>query len=89
MQAAADIPVRRVTRSWAGLRTFAPDKIEVFGFDPAAPRFFWYAGQGGYGMQTAPAAARLGAAMALGHEIPADLAERGLTSAPFSPGRFA
>ncbi|MGA2950981.1 MAG: FAD-dependent oxidoreductase [Caulobacteraceae bacterium] len=89
VQAAADIPVRRVTRSWAGLRTFAPDKIEVFGFDPAAPRFFWYAGQGGYGMQTAPAAARLGAAMALGREIPADLAERGLTAAPFSPGRFA
>ena len=88
VQAAADIPVRRVARSWAGLRTFAPDKIEVFGFDPTAAGFFWFAGQGGYGMQTAPAAARLGAALALGREIPADLADRGLSAAPFSPARF-
>jgi D-arginine dehydrogenase len=88
VQAAADIPVRRVARSWAGLRTFAPDKIEVFGFDPAAPDFFWFAGQGGYGMQTAPAAARLGAALALRRAIPADLADRGLAAAPFSPRRF-
>jgi D-arginine dehydrogenase len=88
VQAAADIPVRRVARSWAGLRTFAPDKVEVFGFDPAAPGFFWFAGQGGYGMQTAPAAARLGAALALRQELPKDLAERGLSAAPFSPRRF-
>jgi D-arginine dehydrogenase len=88
VQAAADIPVRRVARSWAGLRTFAPDKVEVFGFDPAAPEFFWYAGQGGYGMQTAPAAARLGAALALGREVPVDLASHGVSAAPFDPGRF-
>jgi len=50
--------------------------------------FFWFAGQGGYGMQTAPAAARLGAALALGREIPSDLAERGLWPAPFSPSRW-
>jgi D-arginine dehydrogenase len=89
VQAVAHIPVRRVARSWAGLRTFAPDKVEVFGFDPAAPGFFWFVGQGGYGMQTAPAAARLGAALALGRRLPSDLADHGVTPAPFSPGRFA
>lgn len=89
VQRAADIPVRRVARAWAGLRTFAPDHVEVFGPDPAAPGFFWYAGQGGYGMQTAPAAARLGAALALGNPIPPDLADAGLAAADFSPARFA
>jgi len=88
VQSAADLPVRRVTRSWAGLRTFAPDSVQVFGFDPAAPDFFWFAGQGGYGMQTAPAAGRLGAALALGRPIATDLADLGLDAATFSPTRF-
>ena len=88
IQHAADIPVRRVARAWAGLRTFAPDHVEVFGPDPAAPAFYWYAGQGGYGMQTAPAAARLGAALALGTPIPADLIDAGLSAADFSPARL-
>ena len=64
LQAVADIPVRRVIRAWAGLRTFAPDRTPVIGYAPGRPDFFWYAGQGGYGMQIAPAAARLGAALA-------------------------
>ena len=54
-----DWPVERVERSWAGLRTFAPDRVPVYGFDPGEPAFFWCAGQGGFGIQTAPAAARL------------------------------
>jgi len=52
-------PVTRVERSWAGLRSFAPDRTPVAGFDPAAENFFWLAGQGGYGIQTAPALSRL------------------------------
>lgn len=52
-------PVTRLERSWAGLRTFAPDRALVIGADPAAPGFWWCAGQGGYGFQTAPAAGRL------------------------------
>ena len=52
-------PVTRVLSNWAGLRTFAPDRVPVIGRDPAAPSFFWAAGQGGYGFQTGPAAARL------------------------------
>jgi D-arginine dehydrogenase len=88
VQTACDLPVRRVARAWAGLRTFAPDRVPVFGYDAQVPGFFWFAGQGGYGMQTAPAAARLGAALALGQAMPADLAERGLTAAELSPARF-
>lgn len=88
LQTVAELPVRRVARSWAGLRTFAPDRVPVFGYDPVVEGFFWFAGQGGYGMQTAPAAARLGAALAIGHDIPIDLAERGLTAQELSPARF-
>jgi D-arginine dehydrogenase len=88
IQAVAELPVTRVARAWAGLRTFAPDHAPVIGYDARADGFFWCAGQGGYGMQTSPAAARLGAALALGREVPADLAERGLTTMTFSPARF-
>jgi len=89
IQGVLDIEVRRVVRAWAGLRTFAPDRVPVYGFDPKVPRFFWCAGQGGFGMQTSPAAARLAAALALGRPIPPDLADLGVTSAAFSPARFA
>ncbi|HEY2179851.1 MAG TPA: FAD-binding oxidoreductase [Caulobacteraceae bacterium] len=88
IQAAADIPVRRVARAWAGLRTFAPDLTPVIGYDPHTDGFFWCAGQGGYGMQTAPAAARLGAALALMQDVPADLAGHGVKAADYSPARF-
>lgn len=54
-------PVTRVESSWAGLRTFAPDRTPVAGYDPVAEGFFWLAGQGGYGIQTAPALSRLAA----------------------------
>lgn len=52
-------PVTRVERSWAGLRSFLPDRTPAAGFDPGADGFFWLAGQGGYGIQTAPAMADL------------------------------
>lgn len=59
MQQALDIKVHRVERSWAGLRTFTPDGSLAFGWDDAAPGFFWCVGQGGYGIQTSPAAGNL------------------------------
>jgi len=58
MQQALDIEVRRVEHAWAGLRTFTPDGSLAFGWDPRAAGFFWCVGQGGYGIQTAPAAGR-------------------------------
>ncbi|WP_339826386.1 FAD-dependent oxidoreductase [uncultured Parasphingorhabdus sp.] len=54
-----DVQVKRVSRKWAGLRSFAPDRLPVIGFDGAVENFFWFAGQGGFGIQTAPAAAKL------------------------------
>ncbi len=68
MQQALDIPVRRVEHSWAGLRTFTPDGSLAFGWDAKAEGFFWSVGQGGYGIQTAPAAGRLVADLVLGRD---------------------
>lgn len=65
-----DWRVEAVERKWAGLRSFAPDRLPVYGRDVDVPGFFWFAGQGGFGIQTAPAAARLGAALILGAEDP-------------------
>jgi D-arginine dehydrogenase len=56
---ATGLDIRRVNHSWAGLRTFAPDRVFVAGFDPRSEGFFWLAGQGGYGVQSSPAMARL------------------------------
>ncbi|GAY21936.1 NAD(P)/FAD-dependent oxidoreductase [Sphingobium fuliginis] len=61
-----DWTVERVEHRWAGLRSFAPDRLPVYGFDPRQTGFFWFAGQGGFGIQTAPAAAALGAKLLLG-----------------------
>ena len=52
-------PITRVETSWAGLRSFAPDRTLVLGRDRQVPDFIWCAGQGGYGFQTAPAASQL------------------------------
>ena len=62
---AVTVKVSRVDRTWAGLRTFAPDRTPVVGFDPRAEGFFWLAGQGGYGIQTAPALSAITAALVL------------------------
>mgnify|MGYP000266957295 CR=1 FL=1 len=61
-----DWPVTRIEHRWAGLRSFAPDRLPVYGFDPHVPDFFWFAGQGGFGIQTAPAAADLACRLLLG-----------------------
>jgi D-arginine dehydrogenase len=60
-----DWEVQRVEHKWAGLRSFAPDRLPVFGFDHHNEAFFWLAGQGGFGIQTAPAIASLAASMIL------------------------
>jgi D-arginine dehydrogenase len=88
LQESADIPVRRIVRSWAGLRSFVADRTPVIGFEPEIAGFFWLAGQGGYGVQTAPAAGRAAAALALGEVLPDDLRTLGLTEAQLAPARF-
>ena len=81
-----DWPVEAVERRWAGLRSFAPDRIPVYGFDPDQPSFFWCAGQGGFGIQTAPAAGKLAAALLLRTQ-PDGLIER-MDAAAYSPERL-
>lgn len=89
VQAALDIEVTRVAHRWAGLRTFAPDRVPVVGFDADVPGLVWCAGQGGYGIQAAPALARMTAALAMGESLPADIAAEGLVADDLSPRRFA
>ena len=83
-----DFQVRRVTSKWAGLRTFSPDRTPVVGFEPTATGFFWLAGQGGYGIQTAPAIAACAAALIMGEAFPHGVAERGVTTVDLAPDRF-
>ncbi len=68
MQQALEIPVHRVEHSWAGLRTFSPDRSLAFGREDSVPGFFWCVGQGGYGIQTSPAAGKLVADMIAGRD---------------------
>ena len=85
MQQALDIEVRRVEHSWAGLRSFTPDRNFAVGWDKAATGFFWDIGQGGYGIQTSPAAGRLVADLVSGRD-PGELARILPT---IDPSRFA
>ena len=69
MQHALDIKVSRVEHSWAGLRTFTPDRSIAIGWDAKTDGFFWVVGQGGYGIHTAPAAGRLAADLICGRPL--------------------
>ncbi len=80
--------VARVNRKWAGLRTFAPDRVPIVGLDPDADGLFWLAGQGGVGIMTSPSMARLATELIVRGEVPADLADMGLTAADVSIARF-
>lgn len=82
-----DQSVARVNRRWAGLRSFVADKSPVAGLDPGEDGFFWLAGQGGYGIQMAPALARAAAALLLGRALPDDIAAQGVSAADISPTR--
>ncbi len=77
-------PVTRLISNWAGLRTFAPDRVLVIGRDSRDPSFFWLAGQGGYGFQSSPAASQLAADLIAGRkpDLAPDLV------AALSPARF-
>jgi D-arginine dehydrogenase len=85
-ESVVDWRVERVEHSWAGLRSFAPDRLPVYGFDPGVEGFFWCAGQGGFGIQTAPAAAKLAASLLL-DETP-DLLVADIDPSPYLATRF-
>jgi D-arginine dehydrogenase len=81
-EAVADWPIAGLEHKWAGLRSFAPDRLPVYGFDGAVPGLFWFAGQGGFGIQTAPAAADLALRLLAGE------APGAVDPAPYCPSRF-
>jgi D-arginine dehydrogenase len=87
LEMAVDLPIPRIDHRWAGLRSFVRDKTPVVGFDPVVEDFFWLAGQGGYGIQTAPGIARLVAALACRKPVPAELAALGVREAALAAGR--
>jgi D-arginine dehydrogenase len=88
IETATTLQIRQVKRKWAGLRSFVTDKTPVVGFAADAPGFFWLAGQGGYGIQTAPAMGRLTAALVQGLPVPADMAALGVRAQDVSARRF-
>jgi D-arginine dehydrogenase len=84
----ATLPVRKPLRTWAGLRTFAPDNEPVAGYDPREEGFFWLVGQGGAGIQTSPALSRTAEALLRRQPVPDDLAQFGVSQAALDPARF-
>ncbi|MBV8687519.1 MAG: FAD-binding oxidoreductase [Alphaproteobacteria bacterium] len=82
------LSVRRIAHRWAGLRSFVADRTPTAGFDDAAPGFFWLVGQGGYGLQTAPAMAAIVEALAAGGAWPEGLAALGVTAGTVDPERL-
>jgi len=88
IQDATTLQILRLKNKWAGLRSFVADKNLVVGYDGGVSGFFWLAGQGGYGIQTAAAAGRIASGLALDCKLPADIAELGVTDRALSPARF-
>jgi D-arginine dehydrogenase len=88
VEAVTTLRIERIKARWAGLRTFAPDRTPVVGFSASAPGFFWLAGQGGYGIQTAPALSRLAAALIEQAPLPDDLTAAGIDLAALAPDRL-
>ncbi|OIP21098.1 MAG: FAD-dependent oxidoreductase [Comamonadaceae bacterium CG2_30_57_122] len=88
METATTLQIRQIKRKWAGLRSFVADRTPVVGFAPDAPGFFWLAGQGGYGIQTAPAMGELAAALIQGQPVPEAIAAVGVTEADVGVARL-
>ena len=78
--------LRSVVTSWAGLRTFVPDRRPVVGALPDHPGFWFVAGQGGSGIETAPALSALAAAVVTGSAPPADVPVDPADARPRPPG---
>ena len=88
INACTRLAIRHVSTSWAGLRSFVADEVPVVGSWEQHPHFFFYAGQGGFGIQMAPALAELGAAILRSGAAPRRLASLGVEAAAVSPQRL-
>ena len=88
VEKASLLKVERIVQSWAGLRSFVPDKNPVVGFGPDAEGFFWLAGQGGYGIQTSFAMGMTASALVRGEDVPEKVASFGVTKDHLGPARL-
>ncbi|MEZ2330183.1 NAD(P)/FAD-dependent oxidoreductase [Mesorhizobium sp. RCC_202] len=88
LETATTIEVQRVSRSWAGLRTFVADGSPVVGPDDEFPDFVWLVGQGGYGIKTSPALSRVCASLIVGGGLPDDVARHGVSLDDLTPHRL-
>ncbi|MEK9967664.1 MAG: FAD-binding oxidoreductase [Ferrovibrio sp.] len=88
LETVSSLQVRRLAAKWAGLRSFVDDRTVVCGFDADKSGFFWLAAQGGYGIQTSAAMARVAGALAQGRGLPQDVAELGVAESDLSPARL-
>lgn len=88
VEEATTVEVRRVAQSWAGLRSFAADRLPVIGPATDRPEFFWLAGQGGFGILSSPALGQLAASMLTGEALPEAFPRHGVDLKRFRPGRF-
>lgn len=89
IEAATTLTIRRPASTWAGLRSFAPDGELVIGADADSPRFFWLAGQGGYGIQSAAGASLLAASLLTAQPLPDELAAQSVRPRVMAPERLA
>jgi D-arginine dehydrogenase len=89
IEAATTLTIRRPSRTWAGLRSFSPDGELAIGWDAQRSAFFWLAGQGGYGIQSAAGASQLAAALWLGAALPDSLQAERVAVHMLEPARFA
>ncbi|MGH8114767.1 MAG: NAD(P)/FAD-dependent oxidoreductase [Rhodanobacteraceae bacterium] len=88
VERATTLPITHVSRKWAGLRTFVPDRTPVIGYDARTADFFWLAALGGYGVQTSPAVGQLAASLIRRDPVPPSLVGCGLDVQTLSPTRL-
>ena len=88
IQQATTMKITQIENKWAGLRSFFDDGVPTLGFDERADGFFWLAGQGGYGITTSDAMARLATSQLLGRDMPIDLIDLGVDPLDLIPSRL-
>lgn len=88
LEKATTFEIRRILRTWAGLRSFVIDGVPVAGYDPDVEGFFWLAGQGGYGIETSVGLSRTAASLVTGKGIPDDVKALKVTERDLGPQRL-
>lgn len=83
-----DFEIKKLVRAWTGLRSFAPDRDPVSGFDAHVPNFYWHGALGGYGIQTSAALGAFAAYHLLGRSLPEALIDAGIVPSDLSPVRL-